>query len=115
MSSGQAYRCTQRTFKHALIGMLEKNYGLLHSRRVLELLAADTQALVEQFNPQPERLAAGCLVFTGTLATTARCRPVSEGDHELVTIAWPLLTPEDIETRANLPTGKAGRRQAGTV
>jgi hypothetical protein len=112
MSSGQAYQgCTQRTFKHALIGMLEKNYGLLHSRRVLELLAADTQALVEQFYPQPERLAAGWLVFTGTLATDSKVPPgFGAGDHELVTIAWPLLTPEDIETRANLPTGKAGRR-----
>lgn len=112
MSSGQAYQgCTHRTFKHALIGMLEKHYGLLHSRRVLTLLATDTQALVEQFYPQPERLAAGWLVFTGTLATDTKVPPgFGAGDHELVTIAWPLLLPEDIETRATLPPGQAGRR-----
>ena len=40
MSSGRAYHgCAQRTFEQALIGMLEKDYGLLGSRRVLELLA----------------------------------------------------------------------------
>jgi len=112
MSSGQAYRgCAQRTFEQALIGMLEKNYGLLNSRRVLELLATDTQSLVEQFYPQPERLAAGWIVFTGTLATDTKvCPGFRAGDHELVTISWPLLTPEDIETLANLPTGEAGRQ-----
>lgn len=33
--------CAGRTFEHALIGLLEREYGLLGSRRVLELLAAD--------------------------------------------------------------------------
>jgi len=112
MSSGQAYRgCAQRTFEHAMIGMLEKDYGLLNSRRVLELLAVDTKSLVEQFYPQPERLAHGWLVFTGTLATDTKAHPgYKAGDHELVTISWPLLTPEDIETLSNLPTGEAGRK-----
>ncbi len=111
MSSGQAYRgCAQRTFEQAMIGMLEKNYGLLNSRRVLELLAADTKSLVEQFYPQPERLAHGWLVFTGTLATNTKAHPgYRAGDHELATISWPLLTPDDIETLANSPAGEAGR------
>jgi len=112
MSSGQAYHgCAQRTFEQAMIGMLEKNYGLLNSHRVLELLAADTKLLVEQFYPQPERLANGWLVFTGTLATDTKAHPgYKAGDHELMTTSWPLITLEDIETLANLPTGKAGRK-----
>lgn len=112
MSSGQAYQgCAQRTFKQALIGMLERDYGLIGSRRVLELLATDVQSLVEQFYPQPERLANGWLVFTGTLATDTKVYPsYGAGEHELVTISWPLITPEDIETRCELPTGEAGRK-----
>ena len=112
MSSGQAYHgCTQRTFKQALIGMLEKDYGLLGSRRVLELLATDVEALAKQFYPQPEYLANGWLVFTGTLATDTKVHPgYRAGEHELVTISWPLITSEDIETLSNLPTGEAGRK-----
>ena len=94
MSSGRAYHgCTQRTFKQALIGMLEKDYGLLGSRRVLELLATDVEALAKQFYPQPEYLANGWLVFTGTLATDTKVHPgYRAGEHELVTISWPLIT-----------------------
>lgn len=112
MSSGQAYRgCAQRTFEHALIGMLEKDYGLLGSRRVLELLATDVKSLVEQFYPQPDHLTPGWLVFTGTLATDTKVRPgYGAGDHELVTISWPLITRQDIQTRYDLPTGEAGRQ-----
>ena len=112
MSSGQAYHgCTQRTFKQALIGMLEKDYGLLGSRRVLELLATDVEALAKQFYPQPEYLANGWLVFTGTLATDTKVHPgYRAGEHELVTISWPLITSQDIETLSNLPTGEAGRK-----
>lgn len=112
MSSGQAYRgCAQRTFVQAMIHMLEKDYGLLNSRRVLELLATDTESLVEQFYPQPERLAPGWIVFTGTLATDTKARPgYGAGDYELVTISWPLITSEDIETLSTLPPGEAGRK-----
>ena len=112
MSSGQAYHgCAQRTFERALIGMLEKNYRLIGSRRVLELLATDVEALVEQFYPQPERLSNGWLVFTGTLATDTKVHPGYEaGEHELMTIAWPLITAEDIEALCNLPTGEVGRK-----
>jgi len=112
MSSGRAYHgCAQRTFGQALIGMLEKDYGLLGSRRVLELLATDIESLVEQFYPQPNRLAHGWLVFTATLATDTKVRPgYRAGDHELVTISWPLVAPEDIETLCTLPPGEAGRK-----
>ena len=94
-----------------MLGMLEKGYGLLNSRRVLELLVADTKSLIEQFYPQPERLAHGWMVFTGTLATDTKVHPgYRAGDHELVTISWPLLISDDIKTLANLPTGEAGRK-----
>ncbi len=91
--------------------MLEKNYGLLGSRRVLRLLAADVESLVEQFYPQPERLACGWLVLTGTLATDTKVSPgFKAGDHQLVTSSWPLITSEDIETLCELPTGEAGQK-----
>jgi hypothetical protein len=66
MTSSQAYVGTaKRTFNQAIVHLLETNYRLLGSRRVLELIAADIEALVDQFHPVPKRLRSGWMVFTG--------------------------------------------------
>ena len=101
--TNQSYVGTaERTFPQALIYLLESQYGVLGSRRVLELLAQDVQHLVEQFYPAPERLSPGWMIFTGTRATGPKAHPGQKvGEHELVTIAWPVLLPEDAEFLAN--------------
>jgi hypothetical protein len=92
----------ERTFPQALIHLLETQYGLLGSRRVLELLSQDVQTLVEQFYPAPERLSPGWMVFTGTRASGPKAHPGQKvGEHELVTLAWPVMLPEDAEFLAN--------------
>ena len=74
--SGQAYiGTTKRTFEQAVHHLLETDYGLVGSRRVLELLANDVQRLVEQFYPTPERLSSGWMVFTGTKADGSKPYP----------------------------------------
>ena len=110
--SGQAYQgCGQRTFRQALISMLEKDYRLLGSRRVLKLLAKDIESLVNEFYPQPKHLSSGWLVFTATRASEVRTHPGYEaGEHELTSLSWPLITTEDIQTLSQLPTGTAGRK-----
>lgn len=114
--SHQAYVGTaQRTFVQAVVHLLESGYRLLGSRRVLELLAQDIQALVDQFYPLPERLQSGWTVFTGVKASGHKAYPgQSAADHELVTLAWPVLLAEDLEVLAKMPPGRAGRetRQA---
>ena len=100
----------QRSFKQAVIHLLETEYGLLGSGRVLSLLAADLQHLADQFHPPANYLQSGWLVFTGTKASGHKTHPgQSGGAHELVTLAWPVLLPEDIQTLADLPPGQAGR------
>jgi len=103
--SGQAYVGTaKRTFAQAVLHLLETQYGVLNSRRVLQLLASDVEQLAEQFYPQPEHLASGWMIFTGTRATGGKAHPgQSASDHELATLAWPVLTREDIQTLATLP------------
>lgn len=98
----QAYLgSTQRTFQQALVHLLAQDYGLLGSQRILELLAQDVQQLVEQFYPAPERLSPGWLVFTGTQASGPKAHPgQAAGEHQLVTLAWPVLLPEDLEQLA---------------
>ncbi len=110
--SSQAYVGTaKRTFQQAALHLLETDYGLLGSRRVLELLVSDLVRLVDQFYPSPERLSSGWMVFTGTKASGGKAHPgQSAGDHELVTLAWPVLLPEDIQALVSLPAGSDGQQ-----
>jgi hypothetical protein len=107
--SGQAFVGTlKRTFREALFNLLKNGYGLIGSHRVLRLLADDVQQLVDEFYPPAERLRSGWMVFTGTKASGTKAHPgQSASDHELVTLAWPVLLPEDIRDLATWPQGKA--------
>ena len=108
--SGQAYVGTaKRTFAQALLHLLETDYGLLGSHKILELLVADVEELVEQFFPIPKRLRPGWMVFTGTKASGSKAYPgQSAADHTLVTLAWPILLPEDVQQLAKgLPNPSA--------
>lgn len=111
--SQQAYvGLTKRTFQQALVQLLQQDYGLLGSRRILELLAQDVQQLAEQFYPAAQRLSSGWLVFTGTKASGSKAYPGQEaGQHELVTLAWPILLPEDVAALTRLPESQAARSQ----
>jgi hypothetical protein len=102
----------ERTFPQALVYLLETQYGVLGSRRVLEMLAQDVQKLVDEFYPSPERLRPGWMVFTGTRACGPKAHPGQRvGEHELVTIAWPVLLPEDAEFLVNREETLAVRRE----
>lgn len=111
--SSQAYvGTTKRTFGQAVLHLLEGDYGVLGSRRVLELLAGDIQQLAESFYPVPDHLSSGWMVFTGTKASGCKPRPGQEaGAHELVTLAWPVLLPEDVQQLASWLKG-IDRKQA---
>lgn len=79
---------------------------------MLELLAEDVQALVEQFYPPADHLQSGWLVFTGTKANSHKAYPGDKAsDYELVTLAWPVLTQEDRQSLATQPETKAARQQ----
>ena len=111
--SSPAYLGTQnRTFSAALRHVLENEYRLLGSRRVLGLLTRDVESLIEQFYPTPERLAPGWMVFTGTKAEGGKPkRGQTAADLPSVTIAWPVLLAEDIAVMATPPDTKAKREQ----
>jgi hypothetical protein len=110
MSSNHYAGSLQRSFKQAVLHLLETDYGIVGSGRVLALLAQDLQQLATQFHPPADHLQSGWLVFTGTKASGPKTHPgQSGGDHELVTLAWPVLLPEDVQALAELPPGQAGR------
>lgn len=97
----------QRTFRQAVIHLLETEYGFLNSRRVMSLLAEDIEKLADKFHPKATRVRGGWLVFTGTKAEGGKARPgQSAGDYQLVTLSWPVLLPDDIEAMIQMPLGK---------
>ena len=109
MSAKEYVGTAKRTFKAAVVHVLETDYGVLGSRRVLDLLAQDLETLVEQFYPAPEHMSSGWMVFTGTKASGNKAHPgKSAADYELVTLAWPVLLPEDVQQLASLPPGQPG-------
>jgi integrase len=111
MSAQEYVGTAQRTFKAAVVHLLETDYGLLGSRRVLDLLARDLETLVEQFYPVPDHIATGWMVFTGTKASGNKAHPgKSAADYELVTLAWPVLLAEDLQRLGTLPKGREGAR-----
>jgi hypothetical protein len=110
MSTNHYTGTLQRSFKQAIIHLLETDYGLLGSGRVLALLAEDLQQVADQFYPPPQHLQSGWLLFTGTKACGPKPHPGQNGgDHQLVTLPWPVLLTEDIQALADLPPGQAGR------
>lgn len=111
--SSQAYvGLSRRSFEQALLHLLENDYGLLGSRRVLDLLVKDVQHLVDQFYPQPDRLDSGWLLFTGTKANGHKAYPGDQAsDYELVTLAWPVLTQQDRQQLTRQPETKQVRQQ----
>jgi len=113
MSEDRAYVGTaQRTFDQAVVHFLEANYNLLGSRRVLALIATDIQDLVHQFYPKLEHVPSGWMVFTGVKASGSKAHPGQSGaEHELVTLAWPVLLPEDLQALTSMPRGQDGKEQ----
>jgi hypothetical protein len=111
--SNQAYvGLTKRTFEHALVHLLETDYALLGCRRVLQMMAKDVQQMTEQFYPPAEHLSSGSMLLTGTKANGHKAYPGDQAaDYELVTLAWPVLTPEDRQYLATQPETKQARQQ----
>ena len=109
--SGQAYVGTsKRSFRHALLRLLQTDYGLVGSQKILKMLVEDVEQLVNEFYPAPERLRNGWMVFTGTKASGSRARPgQSASDHDLVTLAWPVLTAEDLQRLTQVGDAKENR------
>jgi len=103
---------TQHNFQNALIGCLEADYALVGSRKILEIMAQDIQKLVDEFYPSLTHLSDGWMVYTGTKANKRKVYPGKRaGEFELVTIAWPVLTPEDIQRRCQMSDGKSHYQQ----
>ena len=90
----------KRNFRSALIHMLETEYKLLGSRKILEMLADDIENLHRECHPKADGIGFGEIVFRTTKDDGQRQSYGKKAeDYGSVTVILPLITKEDIERR----------------
>lgn len=90
----------KRNFRNSIIRLLEKDYKIVGSHKVLEMIAHDIVELHKEFYPKLESQTNGHIVWRTTKATH---RKPSYGtrteDYEVQTVILPLITESDVENR----------------
>lgn len=92
----------KRSFRSAVIRLLEEQYKIIGSHKVLQMIADDILSLHKEFYPETEKQPLGAIVWQSTAAT---CKKPSYGtkveDYEVKTVVLPLITQKDVEVRIN--------------
>lgn len=90
----------KRDFRSALINLLEKDYKLVGSRKIIELLSEDIEDLHNEYYPHCNRVGNGEIVMRITKDDGQR---QSYGkrteDYASTTVILPLITNDDVERR----------------
>ena len=90
----------KRTFGAALLHLLETEYELVGSRRILKVMIEDIEGLIEQFYPQTERVQSGQLVWACTGDEGQKAQPGKPTEaYKTVTVVLPLIEDEDLHER----------------
>lgn len=91
---------SKRNFRNAIIQLLEDQYKMLGSHKVISMIADDIMRLHQEFYPDLESRRFGRVVWR---TTKAGCGKPSYGtrveDYEVQTVFLPLITESDIEER----------------
>jgi len=90
----------KRDFKSALIRLLEQEYKVVGSRRVLSMLADDLEELHQEYFVQHDRLRFGDIVWQTTKDDGQRPNYGKKTeDYAVQTVVLPLIRKEDLERR----------------
>lgn len=90
----------KRSFKNAVIRLLEEEYKIVGSHKVIGMIADDIETLHKEFYPDADANSIGTINWR---TTKAGCGKPSYGtkaeDYEVVTVKLPLIRDEDVENR----------------
>lgn len=90
----------KRSFRNSIIRLLEENYKLLGSHKVIQMIADDIVNLHKEFYPALEKESFGHIVWRTTKATNRKPSYGTKAeDYEVQTVILPLITEDDIENR----------------
>lgn len=97
----------KRNYRNAIIRLLEEQFKVLGSHKVLQLISEEIVNLHKEFYPDIEKHSFGHVVWR---TTSADCKKPSYGtkveDYEVKTVILPLIAEEDIEMRLRSYYGK---------
>ncbi len=101
----------KRDFKSALIRLLEQEYKVLGSRRIILMLADDLEQLHQEYFPERNRLQFGDLVWQTTKDDGQRqSYGKKTEDYAVQTIILPLIRKEDVEQRVFYRRGERNEK-----
>ena len=90
----------KRSFRNGIIRLLEENYKLLGSHKVIQMISDDIVELHKEFYPELEKESFGHIVWRTTKATSRKpSYGTKSEDYEVQTVILPLVTEQDIENR----------------
>ena len=96
----------KRNFHQAVVNLLESEYKIIGSRKVLELLADDIENLHREYYPSRNQVGFGEIVFTTTKDDGQRqSYGKKTEDYASVTVVLPLITKEDVDRRIYFKKG----------
>lgn len=96
----------KRNFHSAIINLLENQYKILGSRKVLDMLADDIENLHREYYPGKNQVGFGEIIFTTTKDDGQRqSYGKKTEDYATITVALPLITKEDVERRIYFKKG----------
>lgn len=96
----------KRNIHQAIINLLEREYKILGSRKILEMLADDIENLYREYYPGRNQVGSGDLVFTTTKDDGQRqSYGKKTEDYAQITVVLPLITKEDVERRIYFKKG----------
>jgi hypothetical protein len=96
----------KRDFKTAVIRLLEEEYKLLGSRRVIAMLAEDLEQLHRTYHPEANRLKFGDLLWQTTKNEGQRAGYGKKAeDYAVMTVILPVVTKEDVDRRTSYKKG----------
>jgi hypothetical protein len=90
----------KRNFRQALFHLLENEYKILGSHKILDLLAEDIEELQREFNYSKDKIGYGEILFRTTKDDGQRqSYGKKTEEYATTTVVLPLITAEDIERR----------------
>ncbi len=96
----------KRNFRNALIHLLETEYKIIGSRKILSLLADDIEQLHSEYFVSTSTVGIGEIVFRTTADDGQRPNYGKKTeDYSSTTVVLPLVTEEDIENRVYTRNG----------
>lgn len=110
----QYHATTQRTFRQAVMHLLESEYKLVGSHKVIQMIADDIIELHTEYYRDANLVQPGHIVWRGTLDDGRKPFPGRRaGEEPTVTAVLPLVPAEDIAERAQgCPPGTDGQTWA---